>query len=181
MNRGFPMSIDAHVNLASTDTTTSHVVANVRRSAVPLVGAHGNLASTDSMKSPLAKANVSDAKVKRSPAGTQKRGRFDAHVNLASTDTTTSRVVESNVRLGATVPLIGARGNLASTDSMKSPLAEANVSDATVKRSPAGTQKRGAFDVHVNLASTDAQNDAIADGHGNVASTDAGEHFGTAT
>jgi hypothetical protein len=145
VNRGFPvMSIDAHVNLASTEMRTSRVVeSNVRRSAVPLVGAHGNLASTDSMKSPLAKVTMSDATVKRSPAGTQKRGRFDAHVNLASTDTTTSRVVESNVRLGATVPLIGARGNLASTDSMKSPLAEANVSDAMVKRVPRARRNAG--------------------------------------
>jgi hypothetical protein len=123
----------------------------------------------------------SEYAVKRSFAGTQKRGGFDADVNLASTEMRTSRYVESNAPPGSAVPLIGARGNLASTDSMKSPLAEANASHAKVKRSPTGTQKRGAFDVHVNLASTDAQNDAIADGHGNVASTDAGEHFGTAT
>jgi hypothetical protein len=147
VNRGFPvMSIEAHGNVAPTDTRTSRVVeSNVRRSAAPLVGAHLNLASPDSIESPLVKANVSDAEGKPSPAGTQKRGGFDAHVNLASTETETSRVVESNARPGSAVPLISAHGNLASADSMKSPLAEANVRDAKVKRSTADTQKRGAF------------------------------------
>jgi integrase len=114
-------------------------------------------------------------------ADTQKQGPADAHVNLASTDPQNGALGDSrfeppaaDTRSRRSKWSVNAEG---SADAQKQASANA---EARTHRA-ADTEKHGPADAHVNLASTDARNDALVDGHGNVASTDAGKHLGGST